>query len=306
MVDIKLHASSPFPSVLTASSRVFHSYMQPSLLAVGNSTSLASHVDPLVPFAVPNVNPTKNEAHLILALLYEQPSPFLVPAQSLRGFYEMAESKEEREGFDLNSFVRDASLSNLVAAAYFLVVGDGLGDSTTTSTVAIPSSSISSAISSASISSTLGAGPGLSLSSPPLVTLPPSARVTTNNAVTISQPTGDSKNGGVAGRLTSINSTGQETAITSQRPATSPQITGGHVVGSGSAGGKSVEMGVVSTTLTINPRAIKLPSSESLDRRPANKTGGLTVTTAAGRDTEPVLVAAALLAITAAIYWTFL
>lgn len=284
-------------SVAATSGRAFLSYVQPSLRAMANSSLLTSRIDPLVPFAVSNT--TWTEDHLIVALLYEQPSPFLIPETLRRELYQMAECEEAREAFDLYSLLKEANLNNLEAAVYFLVGGTdngGPGHVTTTST----RTATITGSSPPSVNTPARSALSRESSSHPLLTALP-----TDSIVSIPQPTEVSRPATRDGQPTSSNAAGQGATVTSRPPATSPQSNAGLDLSPGSTVGDSAGAKTL-TTLTIDATAIKTVSIGDPDGPSPSEAGGLTVTAAAGRGPEPGVVAAALLFATGVVYRAFL
>ena len=291
--------SQPYPSAADAYGEVFLSYIQTSLRAVGNSTLLTSGLDPLVPFA--GSDPTSTEGRLILALLYEQPSPFLVPETLLDEFYEMAECEDAREEFDLYSFLEEANLCNPVAAVYLLIGESSNSERGRVTTTATKTVTIS--------------GSPESLFDTVVTTLPSTSSTSPGNVVSLSQPTGYSTNNATGGQQpTSItDAAGRGRPTTSQPLTASPQSTAGIVLDSGSSGGDLVDAGS-SITLTITASDIKPVSTQGSKRLSSTQTGGslstqtggLTVTAAAGKGSVPAILAAVGLVITAVVCWTFL
>lgn len=116
MLDLPVTVDLTQPSSITLASKMAYlSCLQTSLRVTGNgSMSLSTNDEPVVPLGTPET--TSTDPHLIVALLFGNPSNFTLARKLERQLRDLRTREESRAKFNFVDFLLRARLGSLVAA----------------------------------------------------------------------------------------------------------------------------------------------------------------------------------------------
>jgi hypothetical protein len=299
------------PKFVINSESAYLCLAQTSLRATCNdSKTLTSQREALVPFATSEIASTG--PHLIVALLFSEPSNYTLPIDLQRELSELDECS--REEFDLNAFQTAARLGNPVAATWFTINNqedrsdDGTAINPTVTQTVAASGSVHTSVGSEKGES------GYRTTITPTITHTVTASGTssissiTSSAYTLSADVSSTVSGG---------------PITLGQPVTGSQVFSNSTTSStysSATGITNVSVNIISsvtdtksslTTLTLNPTAA-LPVTSGVISSIASflpsvtASAGLTVTAGGVREEPAFIAAVGALAAIVGVYWVFL